>query len=186
MQIIDYPQIGEKLYSAVLPNGLEIRVVPKKDFATYYAAFATNYGGAHRRFSVDGRELDTPAGVAHFLEHKMFDMPNGDNALTVLTENVGVYVLLRNAVMCRKRIAKTRGIKNSSRAHYLSFGKSRPLCKGISKDIYRITYQYVKRIWSNLNDLWCDALEYIKVCLCELYSRLPRLTRHSRGYDNDA
>lgn len=87
MQIIDYPQIGEKLYSAVLPNGLEIRVVPKKDFATYYAAFATNYGGAHRRFSVDGRELDTPAGVAHFLEHKMFDMPNGDNALTVLTEN---------------------------------------------------------------------------------------------------
>ncbi|MBQ1235983.1 MAG: insulinase family protein [Oscillospiraceae bacterium] len=87
MQMIDYPQIGEKLYSTKLPNGLEIRVVPKKDFATYYAAFATNYGGAHRRFSVDGKEIDTPAGVAHFLEHKMFDMPNGDNALKVLTEN---------------------------------------------------------------------------------------------------
>ena len=64
-----------------------MRVVPKKDYATFYAAFATNYGGAHRRFSVDGETLDTPAGVAHFLEHKMFDMPNGDNALTVLTEN---------------------------------------------------------------------------------------------------
>ena len=87
MQIHDYPQIGEKLYSSVLPNGLEIRVVPKKDFATYYAAFATNYGGAHRRFSIDGKAVDTPSGVAHFLEHKMFDMPNGDNALTVLTEN---------------------------------------------------------------------------------------------------
>ena len=87
MQIHDYPQIGEQLYSSVLPNGLEIRVVPKKDFAGYYAAFATNYGGAHRRFSIDGKAVDTPAGVAHFLEHKMFDMPNGDNALTVLTEN---------------------------------------------------------------------------------------------------
>lgn len=87
MQIHEFPQIGEKLYSTRLPNGLEIRVVPKKDFATYYAAFATNYGGAHRRFSIDGKTVDTPAGVAHFLEHKMFDMPNGDNALTVLTEN---------------------------------------------------------------------------------------------------
>ncbi len=87
MQMIDYPQIGEKLYSTKLPNGLEIRVVPKKDFASYYAAFATNYGGAHRRFSIDSRKVDTPAGVAHFLEHKMFDMPNGDNALKVLTEN---------------------------------------------------------------------------------------------------
>lgn len=87
MQIHDYPRIGEKLYSTRLENGLEIRVVPKKDFATFYAAFATNYGGAHRRFSVDGREIDTPSGVAHFLEHKMFDLPNGDNALKVLTEN---------------------------------------------------------------------------------------------------
>lgn len=87
MQIHEFPNIGEKLYSSVLPNGLEIRVVPKKDFAAAYAAFATNYGGAHRRFSVDGKSVDTPAGVAHFLEHKMFDMPNGDNALTVLTEN---------------------------------------------------------------------------------------------------
>ena len=87
MQIHDYPRIGERLYSVRLENGLEIRLVPKKDFATFYAAFATNYGGAHRRFSVDGRTLDTPAGVAHFLEHKMFDLPNGDNALKVLTEN---------------------------------------------------------------------------------------------------
>ena len=87
MQRHDYPGIAEVLYSTRLENGLEIRVVPKKDFATFYAAFATNYGGAHRRFSVDGRTVDTPAGVAHFLEHKMFDMPNGDNALKVLTEN---------------------------------------------------------------------------------------------------
>ena len=83
----DYPGVGETLYSAVLDNGLEVRVVPKKDFSTFYAAFAANYGGACRRFSVDGKMLDTPAGVAHYLEHKMFDLPNGDNALNILSAN---------------------------------------------------------------------------------------------------
>lgn len=89
MQILktDYPGIGESLYSATLPNGLKLRVVPKPGFATSYAVFAANYGGAHRRFSVDGQTLDTPAGVAHFLEHKMFDMPGGENALNILSAN---------------------------------------------------------------------------------------------------
>ena len=83
----EYTGIGETLYSTVLENGLEIRVVPKKDFSTYYAAFATNYGGACRRFHLDGKDLDTPAGVAHYLEHKMFDLPGGDNALNILSAN---------------------------------------------------------------------------------------------------
>ena len=83
----DYPGVGETLFSVVLDNGLEVRVVPKKDFSTFYAAFATNYGGACRRFRVDGKQLDTPAGVAHYLEHKMFDLPNGDNALNILSAN---------------------------------------------------------------------------------------------------
>ena len=87
MQRIEFSGIGETLYSEKLPNGLELRVVPKKDFSTCYAAFATNYGGACRRFSLDGETLDTPAGVAHFLEHKMFDLPNGDNALNILSSN---------------------------------------------------------------------------------------------------
>ena len=83
----EYPGVGETLYAGTLDNGLEVRVIPKKDFSTYYAAFATRYGGAHRRFAVDGRRLDTPAGVAHYLEHKMFDLPNGDNALSILSAN---------------------------------------------------------------------------------------------------
>ena len=37
MKLHEYPEIGEKLYSTVLPNGLEIRVIPKKDFSTCYA-----------------------------------------------------------------------------------------------------------------------------------------------------
>ena len=83
----EYPNIGETLYSSVLPNGLRLNVVPKKGFSTRYAVFAADYGGAHRRFTLDGKAIDTPAGVAHFLEHKMFDLPNGDNALNILSAN---------------------------------------------------------------------------------------------------
>lgn len=87
MQLNKYDDIGESMYSATLQNGLRLRVIPKPGFSTAYAVFATNYGGAHRRFTVDGQTLDTPAGVAHFLEHKMFDLPDGENALNILSAN---------------------------------------------------------------------------------------------------
>lgn len=87
MKRLDFPNIAERLYTAVLPNGLRLQVVPKPGFSACYAVFATNYGGAHRRFEIDGRQVDTPAGVAHFLEHKMFDLPGGDNAMNILSAN---------------------------------------------------------------------------------------------------
>ena len=82
-----YDNIGEILYTGELPNGLKIMVVPKPGFSSFYAVFGTNYGGAMRNFCLDGRDIKTPAGVAHFLEHKMFDMPEGDNALEQLSAN---------------------------------------------------------------------------------------------------
>lgn len=82
-----YDAIGETLYFDTLPNGLTIQVMPKPGFAKCYAVFATNYGGADRRFRIGGQWRDTPAGVAHFLEHKMFDTPDGGNALAVLSAN---------------------------------------------------------------------------------------------------
>ena len=80
-----YDNIGETLYAGVLPNGLAVRVIPKPGYARRFALFAADYGGADRRFTLDGELRDTPAGVAHFLEHKMFDMPGGENALAVLS-----------------------------------------------------------------------------------------------------
>ncbi len=87
MQKNNYPGIGETVYSETLPNGLRVYIIPKPGFITSYAVFGTNYGGVHRRFVLDGQEKNTPAGVAHFLEHKMFDLPNGDNALNILSSN---------------------------------------------------------------------------------------------------
>ena len=77
MQKKTYEGIGECIFEDTLENGLRLRVVPKKGFSSFYAAIAADYGGAHRRFETGGKMLDTPAGVAHFLEHKMFDLQTG-------------------------------------------------------------------------------------------------------------
>lgn len=86
MQIRNYASVDEKLYTETLPNGLIVRVMPKPDFNRTFAVFATDYGGADRRFSLGGEWIDTPAGIAHYLEHKMFDMPDG-NAMNTLATN---------------------------------------------------------------------------------------------------
>ena len=80
-----YNELGETLCSAELANGLRVRVVPKKGFSGFFACFGTYYGSVMRSFLMGGERKDTPAGVAHYLEHKMFDMPDGDNALQSMT-----------------------------------------------------------------------------------------------------
>lgn len=81
-----FDKIGETLYTEVLENGLTVHVVPKPDFGKSYAFFATRYGGMDTRFQLDGQWYDTPAGIAHYLEHKMFDTEDG-NALQDLAAN---------------------------------------------------------------------------------------------------
>ena len=80
----EYPLIGEHIHTEKLSNGLSVFAVPKLGFHKCFAFFAADYGGADRRFKQAGNWVDTPAGVAHFLEHEMFDMEYG-NALTKLS-----------------------------------------------------------------------------------------------------
>ena len=89
MKELNYPKLGEKVQRSTLPNGLEVIAVQKPFHARKYAFFATRYGGMDLRFCLDGRWQDTPAGIAHYLEHKMFDTPQG-NALQELAKNGAV------------------------------------------------------------------------------------------------
>lgn len=57
--------------------GLEVCVYPKPGFAKKYALLATRYGSNDTRFRVNGEEAMTPAGIAHFLEHKLFEAEDG-------------------------------------------------------------------------------------------------------------
>ena len=75
MKRTHYPQLDEILYTKVLPNGLNVAVIPRKGFAKSLAYFVTDYGSIHTDFSLGGETYHAPAGVAHYLEHKMFDMP---------------------------------------------------------------------------------------------------------------
>ncbi len=77
MKKVEYPRLAQTLYRTQLSNGLTILVAPKPGFARKLAYFAADYGAAHRKFTLDGQEYEAPAGVAHYLEHKLFDMPDG-------------------------------------------------------------------------------------------------------------
>lgn len=72
--------LGEKYYKAVHPSGLTVFVYPKK-FSTAYVMFTTRYGSLERSFRLEGEDLCTvPDGVAHFLEHKLFEEEDGSDA----------------------------------------------------------------------------------------------------------
>ena len=75
--------IGESYFTWQHKSGLPIYVIPKKHSATY-AIFGTRYGSIDTKFKTerDGDYLELPDGVAHFLEHKMFEDENGVDAFT--------------------------------------------------------------------------------------------------------
>ena len=86
MKRLEFARVGEVMLHKKLENGLNVFVFPKPEFQKGYAFFATNYGGMDMRFCLNGQWHDTPAGVAHYLEHKMFDTEEG-NALQDLAAN---------------------------------------------------------------------------------------------------
>ena len=87
MQIIENLNVKEKLYIEKLENGLTVIIIPKKGITKKYIMWATHYGSIDNKFIVPGEEEKTevPDGVAHFLEHKMFEQKNGTNSLDTLT-----------------------------------------------------------------------------------------------------
>ena len=77
MEIHSYPSLAETLYTATLPSGLRVMVLPRKGFTKKLAYLVTDFGSIHTDFTLDGEACHTPAGIAHYLEHKLFDMPDG-------------------------------------------------------------------------------------------------------------
>ena len=77
MKSYRFPQLDETLYMDTLANGLRVCVLPRPGFSRKLAYFVTDFGAIHTDFTLEGRKIQTPAGIAHFLEHKMFDLPGG-------------------------------------------------------------------------------------------------------------
>ena len=87
MKIIENSKVKEKLYIEKMENGLTVMFIPKPGIQKKYMIWGTNYGSNDNKFIVPGEteETEVPNGVAHFLEHKLFEQPNGTNSLDTLT-----------------------------------------------------------------------------------------------------
>lgn len=75
-----YQEISETLYTEKLDNGLSVFLLPKPEMNKTYAVFSTNYGSIDQTFVPiqSQEEVTVPEGVAHFLEHKMFEKKDRD------------------------------------------------------------------------------------------------------------
>ena len=80
MKIINYPHLDEKLVHEKLDNGLDVYLVPKKDYSQTCAVFTTKFGGLYHGYELDvnGKKEKVLPGAAHFLEHRIFDYHNQD------------------------------------------------------------------------------------------------------------
>lgn len=87
MQIIENIKLKEKLYIEKLENGLTVMILPRKTTQKKYAMWGVNFGSIDNHFinPDNNKEIKIPDGVAHFLEHKMFEQENGVNSLDALS-----------------------------------------------------------------------------------------------------
>jgi len=75
------PTLHETLYTATHKSGLSIAIMPKKGYSKSYAIFGTNFGSVDNHFTpaAGSDAITLPDGIAHFLEHKLFEQPDGSN-----------------------------------------------------------------------------------------------------------
>ena len=80
--------LDETMYSGVHKTGLRVYVMPKKGFSKTYAVYGTKFGSVNNHFiPLDAdKDIVVPDGVAHFLEHKMFEMPDETNAFDLFSK----------------------------------------------------------------------------------------------------
>ena len=83
MNKIENAKIKEVCYEEILSNGLRVMIIPKKGIEKKYIIWATRFGSIDNTFidQESGKEVNVPDGIAHFLEHKMFEQKNGVDSL---------------------------------------------------------------------------------------------------------
>ncbi len=87
-----WEQLGELPVRETLDSGLEVVVLPKSGLKKTYATYATHYGSIDSHFirPDTGEQVDVPDGIAHFLEHKMYEKPEGRDVFERFAE-LGAY-----------------------------------------------------------------------------------------------
>lgn len=82
-----YPAVKETLYQAKLENGLTVTLLPKNDFNEVYGVVTVQVGSIDTEFTArNGKKEEYPSGIAHFLEHKLFERENAEDIMVAFTE----------------------------------------------------------------------------------------------------
>lgn len=89
MKTYKFPRTGETVYCEKLANDFNVVVIPMKNKNNYYALLGVKYGSKDLEFIPVGKEeyLKTNLGIAHFLEHKVFEMEEGENPFSFFAES---------------------------------------------------------------------------------------------------
>ena len=81
-----YPAVKEMIYRTCLSNGLTVALLPKKEFKEVYGSVTVQFGSIDTLVTeVDGDVKKYPAGIAHFLEHKLFEREDSSDLMSVFT-----------------------------------------------------------------------------------------------------
>lgn len=96
MKTINLKKIGLTIYNEKLENGLDVYLIPNKNLNDMYAVFLTRYGSINSEFIPIGEQkmIKVPSGIAHFLEHKLFEQKDGIHPFKFLSKsgaNVNAY-----------------------------------------------------------------------------------------------
>ena len=86
MRQIDLSGLDISVYKEKLNNNLDIYLVPLTNKKNYYISYATYYGSDVVEFSTDKNHYQPPLGIAHFLEHKLFDQEDGEDPFTYFSK----------------------------------------------------------------------------------------------------
>ena len=82
-----YPAVKETLYQATLKNGLTVTLLPKNDFNEVYGVATVQVGSVDTKFTArNGKKEEYPSGIAHFLEHKLFERENSEDIMATFTK----------------------------------------------------------------------------------------------------
>lgn len=89
MTIRELTNLDLKLYEETLDNGLRIFIIPKNNITSVYTTFTTKYGAYQSEFIPKGKTemVKVPLGVAHFLEHKVFEQKDGPSPHVFFSQN---------------------------------------------------------------------------------------------------
>ena len=80
-----FSEINEKIYSAELENGLKVFLIPKQDFQESCGMMIVNFGSLDTKFTYEGQSKEYNEGIAHFLEHKLFELEDGQDVAELFT-----------------------------------------------------------------------------------------------------